>query len=98
ARRRVHPLRHLERPPPLPGGPLRGGGAGAVRLGGADVLVRPPPVHEPGLTGRIPSTPVGATRRVAPTCFQGPGRPTPGQVLAARRRDAEGWARSAGWR
>ncbi len=38
---RLHSLPHVERDAPLPHRPARGGGVGAVRLGGAVVLVHP---------------------------------------------------------
>jgi FtsH-binding integral membrane protein len=44
-RRRVDPLQHQRGDAPLPGGPSRGGGALALRVRGADVLVRAAVAH-----------------------------------------------------
>ena len=61
-RRRRDPLRHLERHPPLPGGPLRRRLAAAVRLRRADVLVRPPDLPRAPLKPALSDVPAPRTR------------------------------------
>ena len=62
-RGRCNPLRHLERPPPLPRGPLRGRGPRAVRFRRAPVLVRAANFH---LVARLAPRPTPTCRGAPP--------------------------------